>query len=116
MPLQSFTAKAAAPVTVQAVQYIAPDGADVAGNLDELKALADVREQTPWNPAGGQNYVAAVSADTAYQLEPGGWLLLDADGNVTGTLSDEAFQAAYDAPKSASVPAAPVTDPAAPKA
>lgn len=101
--MQSYTAKPAAPITVQAVQYVAPDGADELGNLDELKAVGDVREQTPWNPLGGQNYAVVVTgAGKVEALEPGGWLIVDDNGAVA-IATDEQFRASFDVPDAAPI-------------
>lgn len=90
--MQSFIAK---PSTVQAVQYVAPNGADVSGNVDEIKALADVEEQNPWDPAGGQHCLIVVLSDSTALLEDGGYLAVASDGAVSVFTEDE-FRAAYE--------------------
>lgn len=75
--------------TVDAVQYQAPNGADVAGNVDEVQAVhPDAVEQEGWAPATGQ--AALVVGDVS--LANSEWLLVFDDESVL-VLSDDDFQA-----------------------
>lgn len=92
--MQSYTAKPAKPVTVQAVQYEAPNGTDVAGNVDEIKSVADAREQNPWDPRGGQHSLVIVAGDVVRLLESGSYLVFNAGG--VGIMTEADFHGAYD--------------------
>lgn len=87
---------------VDAVQYEAPNGADVAGNVDEVQAVhPDAVEQDGWAPATGQN--ALVVGDVS--LANSEWLLVFDDESVL-VLSDDDFQASgYVAVDGANAPA-----------
>lgn len=89
--MQSYTAK---PVTVQALQYTAPDGADEAGNVDEIGKVAPARQQSPWDPAGGQNCLIVDVGGRDMLLTPGGYLIKHADGSLT-TADQGEFEADY---------------------
>jgi len=92
------------PVHVEAVQYEPPTAADSEdGNLAELQSFGDVDaiEQSPWDPAEGQNCVhvthAADGEDETHlgMLKPGDYLVKDADGQLSvadGVTFDAAYQ------------------------
>jgi hypothetical protein len=87
------------PVHVEAVQYEPPTGADSEdGNLTELQSFGDVDvvEQSPWNPAEGQNCVILVGeADEGLGLlKPGDYLVKDVDG-LLSIADRETFDAKY---------------------
>lgn len=94
--MQSYTAKPAKPVTVQAVQYEAPNGTDVAGNLDEIAAAGFVFEQqTPWEPAGGQHSIR-VQVSGGEKLAAAGDYLVQYDGGWVAVLTEAQLHADYD--------------------
>jgi hypothetical protein len=75
--------------TVTAVQYVAPDGADEAGNIAQIEALGlEVDKQDPWDPAAGQNcllvgYPPAEGELTVRTLlQPGQLVVLRTDANA----------------------------------
>lgn len=95
--MQSFIAKPVTPASVQAVQYVAPDGADERGNLTELAdAGLQFRGQTPWNPAGGQHAVLVATPAGDKLVTSGDYVIVNADETID-VLDEESFHAAYDA-------------------
>lgn len=79
--MQSFTSKPVKSLTVQALQYEAPN-AEGTGNLADVEqALTDagctVTRQSPWVPEGGQNSLIVSHSDgNDYPLHDGGYVVV----------------------------------------
>lgn len=105
------------PVTVEAQQYVASDGADVAGNVDELDSFvgeAQLQHQVPWNPAAGQSCLLVLNEGREPQLASGGDYLIKTEQGVIVAPKD-LFEADYVIPADQGAVEVPVTiTPAAP--
>lgn len=92
--MQSYTHKPA-PVTLEAVQYAAPDADGSGGNVGEL-IQAGARMQHPWDPANGQDclLLGYESHDAVGVLQSGDYLVVRPDG-TKAAVKREDFESTF---------------------